>query len=241
MRNPNWTEDEVILALDLYAKRREIGRTWDGRTEGVKELSALLRDLPVHPASIRTDSFRSPNSIALKLSNLGSLDPAYPSGTPNVSKTDRAVWEAFKDDWDLLHKTAASIRARYKEIPTVSEPAAAYTTAPDKEPVWIEGRILTRTHLLRERNPKAAAEKKRVELERTGRLQCEPCSFDFYETYGEHGRGYIECHHRVPLADLAGSRRTRLEDLALVCANCHRMLHRGGRLLSVEEIRGLVG
>jgi putative restriction endonuclease len=30
---------------------------------------------------------------------------------------------------------------------------------------------------------------------------------------------------------------TRLEDLALLCANCHRMIHRASPWLSVEELR----
>jgi predicted HNH restriction endonuclease len=38
----------------------------------------------------------------------------------------------------------------------------------------------------------------------------------------------------VPLSASQGSVRTRLEDLGLVFANCHSMIHRGGecRLLS---------
>ncbi|MET9496757.1 HNH endonuclease [Streptomyces sp. NPDC006552] len=32
---------------------------------------------------------------------------------------------------------------------------------------------------------------------------------------------YIECHHVVPLHE-AGEGRTKLSDLALTCANCHR-------------------
>ena len=239
MRNPNWTRDEVILALDLYLKRREQGVTWDGRVPEVIELAQLLRELPIHPKEIRTEKFRTPSSISLKLSNLGSLDPNYPSGAVNASEMDREVWEEFGTDWGRLHKVAASIRKRYKELPdveSVGEQVAPYKAVSDEQPEWVEGRILTRMHLVRERDPRAAAEKKRVELERTGRLRCEPCSFDFFEIYGEHGRGYIECHHRIPLADLAESRTTRLEDLALVCANCHRMLHRGRRVLGVEEL-----
>jgi len=40
------------------------------------------------------------------------------------------------------------------------------------------------------------------------------------------GEGFAECHHTLPMGQAAGERRTRLADLAVVCANCYRMLHR---------------
>jgi 5-methylcytosine-specific restriction protein A len=66
------------------------------------------------------------------------------------------------------------------------------------------------------------------------------CRFDFLEFYGQLGRGFAECHHIVPLAEAAFSRTTRLSDLAIVCANCHRMLHRGRPMLTVDALRTLI-
>ncbi|WP_405140686.1 HNH endonuclease [Sphaerisporangium sp. NBC_01403] len=48
---------------------------------------------------------------------------------------------------------------------------------------------------------------------------------DFERPYGDCGAGYIECHHVIPLHQ-AGEGLTKLADLALICANCHRMIHR---------------
>lgn len=53
----------------------------------------------------------------------------------------------------------------------------------------------------------------------------EACGFDFEAMYGPRGAGYIECHHVVPLHE-AGEGWNKLSDLALICANCHRMIHR---------------
>ena len=89
-----------------------------------------------------------------------------------------------------------------------------------------EGRELLRLHRSRERNRGLVARKKRRVLTKTGRLECEACGFDFAAVYGELGAGFAECHHTQPLAQGAGERRTALTDLAVVCANCHRMLHR---------------
>lgn len=58
-----------------------------------------------------------------------------------------------------------------------------------------------------------------------GRILCECCGFDFIAAYGVHGDGFIECHHRIPIAS-GGTRITETQHLAMVCANCHRMLHR---------------
>ena len=54
------------------------------------------------------------------------------------------------------------------------------------------------------------------------------------------GKGFAECHHVVPLADLGRQKRTRLEDLAIVCANCHRMIHHARPWLTVAEVSVLV-
>lgn len=69
---------------------------------------------------------------------------------------------------------------------------------------------------------------------------CVVCGFDFFEFYGPHGEGFIEGHHRDPVSTYTGVRTVTVEDIDLVCANCHRMLHRGERLLTVEELKGII-
>jgi hypothetical protein len=53
-------------------------------------------------------------------------------------------------------------------------------------------------------------------------------------TFGSRGRAVIECHHTKPLHTLVA---TRLDDLALVCANCHRLIHGGQPWLTLENLR----
>jgi hypothetical protein len=64
-------------------------------------------------------------------------------------------------------------------------------------------------------------------------LKCEVCNFNFGIAYGAHGEGFIEMHHLKPIS--SGERRTSIEDLRPVCSNCHRMLHKGDRLLSIND------
>ena len=57
-----------------------------------------------------------------------------------------------------------------------------------------EGRLLTKIHQIRERNPWIVDRKKQATLKKLGALACEVCDFNFSETYGVYGEGYIECH-----------------------------------------------
>lgn len=95
-------------------------------------------------------------------------------------------------------------------------------------------------HKTRERNPEIIQAKKDEFLQNHGRLFCEACGFDFQAAYGERGDGFIECHHNIPLHETNGTRQTRLSDLTLLCSNCHRMVHRRKKWLSVDELKTLV-
>ncbi|MBK9070980.1 MAG: HNH endonuclease [Myxococcales bacterium] len=66
-------------------------------------------------------------------------------------------------------------------------------------------------------------------------VACEVCGFDFAKIYGID---YAEVHHLKPLASTARQVRTKLSDLAILCANCHRVVHLGrNKVLSIAEIK----
>lgn len=71
-----------------------------------------------------------------------------------------------------------------------------------------------------------------------GRLICEVprCGFDFEAVYGELGRDYAQVHHLKPLGDRTTPSETKLTDLAIVCANCHAMIHRGGKCRTLDDL-----
>lgn len=110
----------------------------------------------------------------------------------------------------------------------------------DDESAFPEGRESYRLHRRLERDGSLPRRVKAARLATTGKLECEACAFDFAEIFGELGEGFIEAHHRVPVHKLGGTMKTKAEDLALVCPNCHRMLHRSDLHLSVEELRELL-
>jgi 5-methylcytosine-specific restriction enzyme A len=145
------------------------------------------------------------------------------------------VFDAFWSRPAYLHQTAQAIR--------LAMAAVTPTEASEREPEIVdatEGTLLTRAHRSRERNTALVRRRKELALATDGHLRCEVCAFDFAERYGERGAGFIERHHTVPLSEAKSPRRTKLDDLALICANCHRMIHRSRPWLSLDQLRDLL-
>lgn len=70
---------------------------------------------------------------------------------------------------------------------------------------------------------------------------CVICQFNFEQAYGEHGKGFIHVHHLKPLAEIKEEYELDpIQDLRPVCPNCHAMIHRRGKLYSIEEIATLI-
>jgi 5-methylcytosine-specific restriction enzyme A len=115
-----------------------------------------------------------------------------------------------------------------------------YTDEDIDDEVFPEGKELTELHKRKERNPRAVRKKKRKVLKEYGKLECEVCGFDFVKFYGQLGYGFAERHHTVLVSKLSEEHNTKLSDLAIVCANCHRMLHRARPLISISELIDII-
>ena len=105
-----------------------------------------------------------------------------------------------------------------------------------------EGKQTLQIHLKRERAPIVAKKFKQFKANIDGDLKCEVCGFSFRKTYGRLGAGYAEAHHIRPISSRQESEETTFDDLCIVCANCHRMLHKTilGKHLSVEELKKII-
>jgi len=69
---------------------------------------------------------------------------------------------------------------------------------------------------------------------------CAACGFDFGEVYGDRGFGYIEVHHTKPLGEESSEVYVDPhKDLIPLCANCHRIVHRG-EVLSIDKLKKIV-
>ena len=237
-RPPVWTRDELILACDLVYQNN--WRGLDTSNEEVQRLSELLQRIPIHPVEVRGPKFRNPNGAARKTFDLATRHPDWRGAVTNGGAGDLEVMKDFLADGPKMHRIALAIRAGV-ESGGFQEDYELFPDIDDPENGGIpEGRLLERKHIVRERNPKKRQEK--IDQHRRandGNLACETCGFDFKATYGDHGDGYIECHHIIPLSE-SGETQTRLADLILICSNCHRMIHRRSPWLKPEELRAMI-
>ncbi|ULR50926.1 HNH endonuclease [Streptomyces deccanensis] len=222
MRSPAWIEDELVLAGALVVKNgwREL-RTGDRR---VQELSELLRSLPLHSPEARAlPEFRSPDSVSRKTSDFATnYEPYSGKGTRGGEATRRMI-KAFTEREAEMLQAAEAI-----EESLGSGELQLLPQQPDEVDddgfTAIEGRLLVRRALIRERDRKLRKLKIQQVLNSGKPLRCEVCRFDFARVYGGIGEGFIEVHHVTPLF-ISGTRKTKLDDLACLCANCHRMCH----------------
>jgi len=226
-----WLRDELVLALDLYMR--------EGPNPGAgpaAELSGVLRSIPIEEELTESPRFRSPQSVTYKLQNFVAIDPdRATTGFSHSGRGDQDAWDEFAAEPARLHEVALAIRANLGAL----SPKDAEADDPEVTQAE-EGAILTRTHRRRERSTKLRKAKKKKVIETTGRLACQACDLDFGERYGSRAEGFIECHHIVPLHSLKPGQRTKLEDLAVLCSNCHRVLHLRKPWLTVEQLKELI-
>jgi 5-methylcytosine-specific restriction protein A len=231
-RNQAWLRDELILALDLYTLKGP--RVSNAAAD---ELSTILRSIPIDVHLTSNPKFRNRGAVLMKMGNFVALDPSQDGrGLPRHGKLDEEVWAEYSGDPARLRSTAEAILGNLQLL----DPGVVIADEFDSDEDAPEGRILTREHRVRERSKVLVTRKKKQALKATGCLTCEVCDFDFSGRYGARGEGFIECHHTQPVQSLTPGHRTRLSDLALLCSNCHRMIHRSQPWLSIDELRALI-
>jgi len=230
--NPDWSRDEVILALDLYLACG--GIVPGGSDSRVIALSETLRGLALHPPESRVGSFRNPDGVSFKLQNLRQI--ASGKGLANVSKTDREVWSAFGGKPAEVKRLAEAIKVLSESAPL----AGSIESGAEEE--FSEGRLLSAHHSWRERRPKL----RRLLLAsraKAGKLECEGCGWTGGSMDVQLASSGFEAHHLAPLSE-AGESLTKLKDVALLCATCHRITHRwivlNAKWLAREEISAIV-
>lgn len=120
MKMPNWTIEELILALQLYCKHdlNWLNRASEQNIE-IIELSDILRNLPIHGKEYKdTSNFRSPSSIHMKLMNFLRYDNQHGNkglrvGLQNGSKLEQKVWDEFAKNVSKIDEKAALIFKKY--------------------------------------------------------------------------------------------------------------------------------
>lgn len=238
--NPPWSSDELILALDLYLRHRP--SLPSPKHPDVQELSLFLgkmgKALGVGPVT----NFRNANGVCMKLGNFRHWDPDYTSagktGLVKGNKGEAVVWDDYAEAPERLAKVVTAIRAAVEHhlSSEVAEQALGGGDEPEIQEAE-EGKVLTRLHRSRERDRRLVASKKKQAMAKFGKLVCEACGFDFATRYGDVGQGLIDVHHTKPVHTLQPGDKTHLNDLALLCANCHRVVHSTRGWLEIDQLK----
>ena len=110
---------------------------------------------------------------------------------------------------------------------------------PEINTEYSEGKEYYRLHRMRERKPGVVKQAKKLYVKKHGRLFCEVCAVDFSKIYGDRGDNFIEGHHRKLVSEMKEGDKTKAEDIAMLCSNCHRMIHKKP-IISVEGLAMIV-
>lgn len=211
-------EDGQAVYLSLNQATTEVYETVGGK----QYLSVLMNRASVDAQLIQPHGLEGLDVGPLDLPGTGHLTRGYNAGNIVAATYHRtavpgdAVLAADLQRFMTLYAGLIDARESVDESTGEELPPGVEPGTEAKKFRW---------HRRAERNPKLARQAKEFHG-----LTCKVCGFNFETTYGKHGAGYIEAHHLVPFATLAKRPEAVVldpaTDFTVVCANCHRMLHR---------------
>ena len=173
--------------------------------------------------------------VPLNLTGTGALTRGYCSGNIVSIRYDR----------DAVPKQSILVRDLLRMISLYATYAAAKKgdigeseEVPPEIPSGKEAQKY-RWHRRAERNQKLSDDAKKYHG-----TSCMVCGFSYETKYGARGSGYIEAHHVIPFANLVKELEpVTLDpktDFVVVCANCHRMLHRTNPPITADQLKDLL-
>lgn len=171
---------------------------------------------------------RTEQSFANSLKNVRDAFDRFIEDNPREGWLDPPQVEPILEAWSAQDEEAvktAVLDILYGQTGAPGPEAAQLRTEGGKK-VYVSRRI--------ERKP--ANREAAIKLHGT---TCMACGFNFDTFYGkENSRSYIEVHHCTPLSVTGEVMVDPKHDLVVLCANCHRMVHRTfGVCLSLDELR----
>lgn len=186
-------------------------------------------------------------AIAADFANLDRIRERSPELADAVAAHVAAVMKGVNSS--ELRKTADRMIALKSELFGQTNAGSALTlVGAEAQPpveaeqiVGKEGRLLTRLHVYKERDRKFAKKvRDYYRHAQGGVLRCEACDSVPVQKYGPVGESSMEAHHTVPIEELQPDSLTLVQEMAMVCANCHRVIHSEKPCLTVDRVRQLV-
>ena len=232
-----YSEPELIIpALKIIA----------GSQGGVSTsilIRRLIQDLQPSGRDLEIISGRRDTYFSQKVRNLKSHDTltskglaTYSEGLWKITETGELFVEENEPIIDALREQGFTRTQIVNEIER------------DFSGLIIEEGLL-RTATTQQRQRSATLKRAKIaEVRRgnNGKVPCSACGFDFEETYGEVGEGFIHIHHAEPVHEMnPQGTQIRIEEALIgvfpLCSNCHSIVHRDrNHLMSIDELRRII-
>lgn len=181
------------------------------------------------------------NSIAADLKDISQIAAKHPSlaaalqthfsaiqsciNSKKIREAANKVIDVQAEEFGLSNTTAPSTIEKLPHTPLEDDVKGT------------EGRILTRLHSYRERDRTLVKKAKALFKAKHGKLFCECCGYEPAKFYGPRGENRIEAHHRTPVEELVADAQTTAADLAMLCPNCHDIVHAARPWITAESLR----
>jgi 5-methylcytosine-specific restriction protein A len=238
--NRAYSITETLISLELYLNVRP-NVTKKVSNPYYHEYGKILTN---YNRLKRRTLVRTAGAMRMGCSNFRALDPTdNHDGLGHYTPIQKEIWRKYnrnlKKVRSIVGKLIVAIQAN--DLDTIMDIELKFNL--DPIPAKEYKRLKTQHNLIETvRNRKIVQDKKADFYSKHGKLYCEICEFDFKQTYGVLGTYFIECHHLTPLYKLKKGevRITKLDDLALLCANCHRMIHKNLNELTISKMKALL-
>jgi 5-methylcytosine-specific restriction protein A len=242
----NWTDCPWIAILDtlitktpqsgyypVFIFKADMTGVYLSLNQGVTEVKGDYKRETKNVLRIRADDFRA--KIDIKPQDL--LEINLESDTPNAKLYEAGNIVARYYEANKL-PNSESLRTDILYFLKLYEELSFNDNQIDEEKglTAIE-RKQYRLHFRIERNSSISKKVK----EAKGYI-CEACNFDFRTKYGDLGKNFIEAHHLIPISslDIGQYQINILKDFAVLCSNCHSMIHRLENPSNIELLKSIV-
>jgi hypothetical protein len=216
----------------------------------------MLKELQDDDGGIRHDAFqlwrrRNPNGVFLTIQNrtkgnmhgarcvhLGTMEWTFEESGHSLTKKRKVLGAAdgTLETWASSHSIeihTCNHCVRDGFVSEVRKEPAEIRVEEYSQQEAMEGLVNEATILSRGRNSSL----RKVALAQAKGV-CEGCGVDFSKVYGGKGARVLQVHHLHQLALRDVPSITKLRDLAVVCANCHALIHADPEhALSVKKLR----
>ncbi len=139
---------------------------------------------------------------------------------------------------EILEAKAPKRSSKTKQAQAPEQVTLPAASRADQEQAREKAEMEAMDGIVKERKYLSRNKQLHDEAKRLAKGWCYTCETKFSELLGGLGKRVLEAHHKNQLASKDRSEPTKVKELAVVCANCHRMIHEDPKnAMKVDELR----